>query len=69
MKKVLTDEQFNMYVRLLFETIKNNLDIYDSERQDDKLTKVIAPIINIFLTIPFNFLLNKFWTFKNKNEK
>lgn len=24
MKKVLTDEQFNMYVRLLFETIKNN---------------------------------------------
>ena len=24
MEKVLTDEQFNMYVRLLFETIKNN---------------------------------------------
>ncbi|MBE6894306.1 MAG: GtrA family protein [Ruminococcaceae bacterium] len=28
------------------------------------VSEVIAPIINIFITIPFNFLLNKFWTFK-----
>ena len=26
----------------------------------------IAPIINLFFTIPLNFLLNKFWAYKKK---
>lgn len=28
------------------------------------LSEIIAPIINLLITIPLNFLLNKFWTFK-----
>ncbi|MDR3259593.1 MAG: GtrA family protein [Fusobacteriaceae bacterium] len=28
------------------------------------ISKTIAPIINLTVTIPLNFLLNKFWTFK-----
>lgn len=28
------------------------------------ISKNIAPIINLIVTIPLNFLLNKFWTFK-----
>jgi len=28
------------------------------------ISKVIAPIINLSVTIPLNFLLNKFWTFR-----
>ena len=28
------------------------------------VSKVIAPIINLLITIPLNFLLNKFWAFK-----
>ncbi|MEG2931919.1 MAG: GtrA family protein [Ruthenibacterium sp.] len=24
----------------------------------------IAPVINLVITIPLNFILNKFWTFK-----
>lgn len=28
------------------------------------VNKAIAPIINLFITIPLNFLLNKLWAFK-----
>lgn len=28
------------------------------------ISKKIAPIINLFLTVPINFILNKFWVFK-----
>lgn len=30
--------------------------------------KMIAPVLNLFITIPTNFLLNKFWAFR-KREK
>ncbi len=29
-----------------------------------EISEIIAPIINLIITIPLNFLLNKFWTFK-----
>ncbi len=29
-----------------------------------KISSEIAPIINLIITIPLNFLINKFWTFK-----
>ena len=33
------------------------------------ISKVIAPLINLTLTVPLNFLLNKFWAFgKKKNS-
>jgi putative flippase GtrA len=28
------------------------------------VSEIIAPIINLIVTIPLNFLINKFWTFK-----
>jgi putative flippase GtrA len=28
------------------------------------IPKIIAPIINLIVTVPLNFILNKFWTFK-----
>ena len=28
------------------------------------VSKTIAPVINLVVTIPLNFLVNKFWTFK-----
>ncbi len=28
------------------------------------ISKVIAPVLNLIVTIPLNFLLNKFWTFR-----
>lgn len=28
--------------------------------------KLIAPIINLIITVPLNFLLNKLWAFRNK---
>lgn len=29
----------------------------------------IAPLINLTITIPFNFILNKFWVYRNTKEK
>lgn len=28
------------------------------------ISKIIAPVINLLITIPLNFFLNKFWAFK-----
>lgn len=28
------------------------------------ISEIIAPVINLIITIPLNFLLNKFWAFK-----
>lgn len=32
------------------------------------LSKFIAPIINLILTVPLNFILNKFWAFKSSSK-
>ena len=32
------------------------------------ISKVYAPIVNLLITIPLNFLINKFWTFKNRGN-
>lgn len=34
-----------------------------------QIPEEIAPVINLLITIPLNFILNKFWAFKGKNEK
>ena len=33
------------------------------------ISKITAPIINLFITTPINFLLNKFWAFGKKSNK
>lgn len=30
------------------------------------VSKVIAPVVNLIVTIPLNFIINKFWTFKKE---
>lgn len=30
------------------------------------ISKIVAPIINLFVSVPLNFLLNKFWAFKSR---
>ncbi len=32
----------------------------------EKLSEIIAPIINIFVTVPINFVINKFWAYRQK---
>ena len=31
-----------------------------------QMNEMLGPIVNLFITIPLNFLLNKFWAFKEK---
>lgn len=30
------------------------------------ISKILAPPINLLITVPLNFLINKYWTFSNK---
>ena len=32
------------------------------------LPEEIGPIINLFITVPINFLMNKFWAYRKKNK-
>lgn len=34
-----------------------------------KLPEMIGPLINLLITIPLNFILNKFWAFREKRKK
>lgn len=33
-----------------------------------KIDKVWAPILNLFVTVPINYLMNKFWAFRGKQD-
>ena len=33
-----------------------------------KWSETIAPLVNLLITIPLNFLMNKYWTFKVESE-
>ncbi len=33
------------------------------------ISENLAPLLNLCVTIPLNFLINKFWTFRNKPEE
>lgn len=33
-----------------------------------QIPEVIAPVLNLLITIPLNFILNKLWAFKNKKN-
>lgn len=32
------------------------------------IPKIVAPIINLIVSVPINFLMNKFWAFKGKSD-
>ena len=34
-----------------------------------EISEYIAPIINVCITTPLNFIMNKFWAFKNKKKE
>jgi len=33
----------------------------------EDMSQIMAPIINIFVTIPINFVVNKFWAYRQEN--
>lgn len=71
-KKENTDER--SIWRTLFKTymsyaltglILNNILLYVCVEAID-ISKNIAPIINLMITVPLNFVLNKYWAFKKQ---
>lgn len=35
----------------------------------DEISEIIAPILNMFITVPINFVINKFWAYRQKEKK
>ncbi len=33
-----------------------------------EISEIIAPILNIFITVPINFVINKFWAYRQKDK-
>ena len=36
---------------------------------NNDLAVTLAPILNMFITIPINFVINKFWAYRQKDKK
>ncbi len=34
----------------------------------DEISEIVAPVLNMFVTIPINFIINKFWAYRQKNK-
>ncbi len=35
----------------------------------DEISEIVAPILNMFVTVPINFVINKFWAYRQKAKK
>lgn len=33
-----------------------------------EISELVGPVINIFVTVPINFVINKFWAYRQKNK-
>lgn len=34
----------------------------------EEISEIVAPILNMFVTVPINFAINKFWAYRQKNK-
>ena len=73
---VFTQEQ-NSFMQMIKRLLKSYVSyggtfllsiILHAEIEWWKWSEKIAPIVNLLVTIPLNFLLNKYWTFKIEQE-
>lgn len=35
----------------------------------EEISQIVAPILNMFITVPINFVINKFWAYRQKAKK
>ncbi len=35
----------------------------------EEISEIVAPVINMFVTVPINFVVNKFWAYRQKAKK
>lgn len=34
----------------------------------EEISEIVGPVLNMFVTVPINFVINKFWAYKQKNK-
>ena len=35
----------------------------------EEISEIVAPVLNMFVTVPINFVVNKFWAYRQKAKK
>ena len=35
----------------------------------EEISEIVAPILNMFITVPINYVINKFWAYRQKAKK
>ncbi len=38
------------------------------EMTHTELSEIVGPVLNMFVTVPINFVINKFWAYRQKNK-
>lgn len=38
------------------------------EMTSSEISEIAGPVLNMFVTVPINFLMNKFWAYRQKNK-
>ena len=63
---VLDIGQYFGFVGSIIGAMSKALTFLPAEMTAKEISELIGPIINIFVTIPINFVINKFWAYKDK---
>ena len=59
--------QYFMFVGDIINACTGIIGIGPKQFTSGDLSKILGPIINIFITVPINFVINKFWAYRQKN--
>ncbi|MCM1334058.1 MAG: GtrA family protein [Bacteroides sp.] len=55
------------FVNLLLKPLHETFAFIPAEMDARKRSEVIAPVLNMIVTVPINFIMNKFWAYRQKN--
>lgn len=56
-----------LFVNDFLKPIHEAVSFVPAEMDARKLSEVIGPVLNMIVTIPINFVMNKFWAYRQKN--
>lgn len=52
-----------------FKIVTSVVDFFSIRVADEKLSQLLAPVFNVFITTPINFIVNKFWAYACVKER
>ena len=66
---VINVGQYFGFVGDILNTLTGIIGMQPKEYDAETLSGIIGPIVNIFVVVPVNFVINKFWAYRQKDKK